>query len=432
MNRRLLLLVAVGLGPFALTACAADWPQWRGPNRDARAVGFDAPKTWPKQLTQKWKVAVGDGVASPALVGDKVYVFTLQDGYEVTRCLEAATGKELWRDRYEAEGAAGPAARFAGPRSSPTVAQGKVVTLGVRGTLSCLDAATGRKVWRKDTSEDSLPRFFTSSSPLVVGGLCVAQLGGEREGAIVAYDLATGKEKWKWAGDGTAYASPVLLTAAGVPMIVAETAQYIVGIGVADGKLLWYTPYPVEGRGYNASTPLVDDPTVIFSGSGRGTRAVKIAKQDGTFAAKELWSNPENSVQFNTPVLKDGLVFGLSDRDNLFCINARNGKTAWTAPLGGGGGSGPPGRGGPDFRGRGGRGFRGRGGSGYGSIVDAGPVLLALTPRSQLIVFQPSDKEYKQVASYKVADGDTYAYPVADGKRLFVKGRDALTLWTIE
>src|SRR5262245_34852684 len=115
-----------------------DWPQWRGPNRDAKPADFKAPKAWPKELTQKWKVTVGDGVATPALVGDKVYVSSREEGNEVTRCLDVADGKELWQDKYESLGASGPASGFSGPRSSPAVTDGKVVTLGVRGVLSCL------------------------------------------------------------------------------------------------------------------------------------------------------------------------------------------------------------------------------------------------------------------------------------------------------
>src|SRR6266851_3223321 len=107
---------------------AQDWPQWRGPNRDAKATGFTAPKEWPKELTKKWKITVGDGVATPALVGDKLYVFTRESGKEIIRCLEAADGKEVWQDSYETGGAPGPASGFSGPRCSPTVAEGKVVT----------------------------------------------------------------------------------------------------------------------------------------------------------------------------------------------------------------------------------------------------------------------------------------------------------------
>jgi len=392
---------------------AQDWPQWRGPHRDAKVTGFKAPKTWPKELTQKWKVTVGEGVASPALVGDKLYVFTRQEENEVLSCLDAATGKEQWQDKYQAEAVRGAASSFPGPRSSPAVAEGKVVTLGVSGTLSCYDAATGKRVWRKDDIR-SHPRFFASSSPIIVNGLCIAQLGGENEGALVAYDLAGGNQKWKWTGS-TAYSSPVLLTVAGIQMIVAETSESIVGVAVSDGKLLWETPFAVRGRGYNASTPLVAGQTIIFSGSNRGTRAMKIEKQDGQFAAKELWHNEDSSVQFNTPVLKNGLIFGLSDRDQLFCLHADTGKTAWSAPLSSGGGGG---------------GRRGR--SGYGSIVDAGPVLFAMTPTSGLVVLEPSAKEFKQLAHYTVSDSPVYAYPVIAGNRIFVKDSDSVILWTID
>src|SRR5262245_6651211 len=129
------LLALGGVLLLAIGALAQDWPQWRGPNRDGRATGFTAPAAWPKELTQKWKVSVGDGVATPALVGDKLFVFSMQGGNEVIRCLEADTGKEVWQEKYPAQGATGPAAGFAGPRASPTVADGKLVTLGVRGTL---------------------------------------------------------------------------------------------------------------------------------------------------------------------------------------------------------------------------------------------------------------------------------------------------------
>jgi outer membrane protein assembly factor BamB len=415
----------------AICAWGQDWPQWRGPNRDARLTGFTAPATWPKELTQKWKVSVGNGVATPALVGDRLYVFTRQGNEEILRCLDVATGKELWQNKYEAQAVAGPAARFPGPRSSPTVADGKVVTLGVGGILSCLDAASGSLVWRKADFKSPLPQFFTSSSPLIVDGLCIAQLGGEDEGAIVAFDLATGNEKWKWTGDGTAYASPVSLSVGDGKAVAAETAGKIVALGIADGKLLWETPFPKQGRSYNACTPMVDGQIVIYSGTGRGTKAVKFEKQGDALSPKPLWDNKENSVQFNTPVVKNGLIFGLSERDNLFCINAETGKTAWTAPVTGLKEPAPPAVGG-GAQGKGGGRGRGMGGGGYGSIVDAGSVLFALTPKGELIVYEPSDKEFKQLARYKVAADGTYAYPVIAGNRVFVKDAESLTLWIIE
>ncbi|HZY88673.1 MAG TPA: PQQ-binding-like beta-propeller repeat protein, partial [Gemmataceae bacterium] len=297
---------------------AQDWPQWRGPNRDAKATGFKAPATWPKELTKKWKVTVGGGDATPALVGDKLYVFARPGGEggpdEVLRCLDAATGKELWQDKYASQPSTRPAAGpHAGPRSSPAVAEGKVVTLGVRGTLSCYDAAGGKLLWRKDDLKGFWPQFFVSSSPLIVDGLCVAQLGGKEngrgkdDGAIVAYDLAGGAEKWKWTGDSPAYSSPSVMTVDGTKLIVAETKGKIVALTAADGKLVWETPFATR---YNASSPVVDGATILYSGD-RGATAVKLSKKGDSFEGKELWSTRDTTVQYNTPVLRDGLLFGL-------------------------------------------------------------------------------------------------------------------------
>jgi outer membrane protein assembly factor BamB len=393
---------------LASVACARaqDWPQWRGVGRDAKAPSFVAPKEWPKELTKKWNVTVGTGDATPALVGDKLYVSARQGGQEVVLCLDAGTGKEDWKDGYDALPPNGPAGRHPGPRSSPAVSDGKVVTYGARGTLSCLDAASGKVLWRKQDAGGGWPRFFTASSPLITDGLCVLQVGGEEKGGIVAYDLATGADKWKWMEDGTAYASPTLLKIDGQTQVVAITSKRVVGLGVSDGKLLWEIPFaPGQRMAYNAATPIVDGQTVIYAGSGRGTHAAKIEKQGDGFAAKELWANPGNSVQFDTPVLKNGLIFGLAQNGELFCQSAADGKTLWTQP--------------------------GVGGRDFGSVVDAGPVLMALNAKGDLTVFEPSDKEFKKLASYKVAETDTYAYPVPSKNRIYVKDQEGLTLWTV-
>jgi outer membrane protein assembly factor BamB len=346
---------------------------------------------------------VGWGNATPALVGGKLYVFARQGDDEVTLCLDASSGKELWKDKYAAQAVIGPPSRHPGPRSSPAVANGKVVTLGVGGVLSCLDAANGKVVWRKDPFPKVVPRFFTATSPIIVDGKAVAHLGGRRNGAIIAFDLATGDQKWKWADEGPQYASPALLTVAGTKQIVTLTEKSVVGIGAADGKLLWQIPFVPGRRAYNSATPIVDGQTVIYTGRGRGTKAVKIEKQGDGFAVKELWSNTELATQFNTPVLKDGLLFGVSDRGNLFCINARTGKTAWTDAT-------PRGRG------------------GFGAVLDAGSCLLALPSNSELIAFKPDDKAYAELARIKVADTPTYAHPVIAGNRVFVKDQETLTL----
>lgn len=401
-----LTMLVAGLVLFSATcAFAQDWPQWRGVNRNDTVTGFDVPQTWPKELTKKWQVQVGAGDATPALVGDKLYVFALQGSEEVTLCLKADDGSEVWRDKYTAIPVTGAAAQHPGPRSSPAVADGKVVTLGVGGILSCLDVTTGKLVWRKDEFNGMVPRFFTATSPIIADGMVLAHLGGQNNGAVMAYNLTTGDLKWKWSGEGPSYSSPVVATVAGIKQLVAMTDRSIVGLALADGKLLWQVPFVVTGMAYNAATPIVQGDTVIYTGQNRGTKAIKIAKQGDGFAATELWSNADVGVQFNSPVLKNGLIFGLSDKGNLYCLDATTGKTNWL-----------------DTTRRG----------NYGAILDVGSVLVVLPNTGQLLAYNPSDKAYDEVAQLKVAEKATFAHPILAGKRLFVKDQDTLTLWTME
>jgi outer membrane protein assembly factor BamB len=388
---------------LASAAGAQDWPQWRGPNRDNKVTGFTAPTAWPKELTRKWQAQVGDGVSSPVLVGDKVYTFGRQGNEEVTSCLDAAGGKILWQDRYVAQAVRGPAARFPGTRSTPAVAGGKVCTLGVAGVVSCLDAGTGKVLWRKDTG--SWPQFYTSSSPLVADGLCVVFVG-----ALTAFDLANGEPRWRWSGGQTPYGSPVLMTAGGTRQVVTPTSSSVVGVGLADGKLLWQ--FKFRGSGYAATygTPVIDGQAVIYCAPGgrRGggsTMAFRVEKKGGAFEATELWKAGDLAYQYNTPVLHGGLLFGLSPARTFFCADARTGKVLWTDTT-----------------------RRGE----AGAVLDAGPALLALTGDSELVAFEPSAKGYRELAHYKVSATSGLPYPIVAGNRVFVKGRDTLTLWALD
>jgi outer membrane protein assembly factor BamB len=365
------------------------------------------------------------------------------------------------------------------------VADGKVVILGVQGVLSCYDATSGKRLWQNNDFENDVPMFHAASSPIVVDGLCIAQLGGEDNGAIVAFDLASGERRWDWQGDEPAYGSPVLMSVDGTRLIVAPTSRTLVALTV-DGKLMWEMPYEQGGR-YTSATPIVHGDTLIVAGPGTGISAFRLKRQGDKIVEEKLWSNADNSLQFNTPVLKGNLLVGLSTAGQLFCIDINNGQsTAWTAPIASpaagaageavgrgvqsvptkrvrakyvqatqqedrqreergrrrgfdgqrGRGEGREGFRGRGPGGRGGRGGRG-GGSGHGSVIDAGSAFMALSPAGELVVFQPRGDAYSEVARYKVAEGTTnfrseegaYAYPVAVGEAIYIKDRDSLARW---
>ena len=182
----------------ASSAKSLSWPQWRGPNRDGYVGGVSVPRVWPKTLKEEWKVTVGVGHSSPLVSDGKIYVFARQGETETLLCLDALTGKEVWKSAphavaYEMNSAARDHGK--GPKSTPVAAGGKIFTLGISGHLSAHDARTGRLAWRKDFSKQypsTSPLYGTSMSPVVEKNLLIAHVGGHDRGALTAFDTETG------------------------------------------------------------------------------------------------------------------------------------------------------------------------------------------------------------------------------------------------
>jgi outer membrane protein assembly factor BamB len=390
---------------FSSITFSQDWPQWSGPGRDAKVTGFKAPSAWPAEIKPEWKVAVGFGDASPVLVGNKIYLNTRLEAEEAVLCLDATTGKEIWRNTYPCTAVTGPAGSHPGPRATPTVSNGKVVTFGVSAILSCLDANTGKLLWRKNNPSNLVPQFFTGMSPLVVDNICIAHTGTKDKGEVIALDLSSGNEKWKWAGDGPSYASPALMTFDGKKMIIVQTEKNLIALNLADGKLLWQLATPVLQRFYNSSSPYINGETIYITGQGSGMKAVKIEKSGTAYIPKELWSNATVGAKWNTPVLKDGYLYGFSDQKRLYCLNASTGETVWIDNT-------------PS--------------SDFSTLLDCGQVLLGLPSTGDLIVFKPEPGAYTEVVKYKVASTPVYAFPLVAGNNVYVKDAESLTLYKIK
>ena len=381
-----------------------DWPQWRGLNRDGKVSGFKAPATWPTELKQQWKVTVGFGDATPVLVGNKIYLNTRQGDQEIVLCLDAATGKELWKTGYASMAVTGPAAsQHPGPRGTPAISNGKIVTFGASGIISCLDAATGKLLWRKDNPSNAFPAFFTGASPLVTDGICILHIGKKDDGQVVAYDMTSGVEKWKWSGEGPSYSSPSVMTIDGKKILIVITEKNIMALGLTDGKQLWQIPTTLQQRYYNCVSPYIDGQTIYLTGQGTGTKAIKIEKSGNDYITKELWNNSETGAKWNTPVLKDGFLYGFTDQKRIYCLNASTGQTAWVDNAVN---------------------------SDFSTIVDCGSVIIGLTSTDNLIVLKPDPKAYSEVAKYKVADTPIYGYPVISGNSIYIKDAETLMKFT--
>jgi len=399
-------IIGILLFSSASGLSAQDFTQWRGNNRDGSVKNFEVPEQWPVELHQQWKVSVGLGDASPVESNGRLYIFTRQDSSEILRCLDSRTGKELWQNKYTAITVTGPSATMhSGPRSTPTVAEGKVVTFGVGGVLSCIDALKGQLVWRKENTSKLVPQFYTGMSPAIEDGLCFAHLGGKEKGEVVALDLITGREKWKWSGDGPTYSSPVILTLDGKKQIVFITEKNIIGFNLSDGKVLWQVEYLPQSRFYNASTPFFIGQTLIITGQGMGTRAIEIKKQGDNYVTSEIWHDPDVGTKYCTPVLNNGYLYGVSDRRKIFCMDAVKGQTAWIDTIMH---------------------------TDFGAVLNCGSVIMVIPGKTELIVLSPDANKYTELARVKISDSPVYAHPLLSGKIIYIKDKENLTAYSAE
>jgi outer membrane protein assembly factor BamB len=385
----------------------ADWPQWRGPNRDGVIASFTEPKPWPDKLTRKWKVEVGLGYATPVVIANRVYMFARQGDEEVLHALDGDTGKAIWRTSYPAPFTISPAAarHEKGPKSTPTFAGGKLFTLGMTGIVSAFDAATGKRLWQTPPSQPG-PLYHTAMSPLVDGGLVIVHVGNHDRGALTAFDVKTGAVKWHWDGDGPGYGSPIAVDFDGTRQIVTLTQENLVGVSAATGELLWKRPFSTQ-YSQNAITPVLYGQVLIVSGLEKGVTAFKVLRKDGRWATENVWENTEVALYMANGVIVHDTFVGLSHRKSgqFFALDAKTGRTIWT---------GAPRQ------------------ATNAAISRAGDLLFILKDDAELLVARSGPKGLDIVKTYPVADSATWSAPAVSGRRLFVKDVSSLTLWTID
>lgn len=327
---------------------AADWPQYRG----ARIDGSSPEKiltTWPAEGPRVvWKATLGPSFGSFAVSDGKALCFIQrsveQTNREVAIALDIASGKEIWavalgKATYDKQGGDGP-------RSTPTVDGKRVYFLGAYQVLTCLDADTGKQIWRHDIVAEfggKIIKWNNAASPMLEGDLIYVNGGGAGQ-AFLAFDKADGKVVWKSEDDAPTHSSPVPATIHGVRQIVFLTQKGLVSVEPKTGKVLWRHSYRFETS--TASSPIVSGDIVYCSAAYNvGAGACKITKTGDTFTATELWRKPgELQNHWTSPVCKDGYIYGLYGRGQqsgapLKCIEIATGKEMWSRDGFGGGGA---------------------------------------------------------------------------------------------
>jgi outer membrane protein assembly factor BamB len=363
-----------------------------------------APTTWPGTLTKRWQVPAGAGHSSPVIAGDRVVVHARQGAREVTRALDLATGRELWRSDYDAPYTMNPAATAhgPGPKSTPTIAAGRVFTFGISGILSAHDLDTGKLLWRTPKPATP-PDFGVAMSPLVEGSLVVAH-GSANEGGLAAFDAASGTVRWRWTGDGPAYASPIAADIAGQRHVITQTQRSVIGVNPADGQLLWRIPFTTSYE-QNSVTPVLLRDTVVYAGLDNPTTLARVVRQGSGWTTQPVWRNEQAPMYMSTPVVSGTTLFGLSHRNRgqFVALDLATGRTLWTTP--------------------------GREGD-NASLAIAGDYLLVTTTNGELIVARPSAARFEEVRRYRVAESAVWAHPAFARGAVVVKDVDGVICWS--
>jgi outer membrane protein assembly factor BamB len=378
-----------------------DYPQWRGQHRDGAASGFAEPKSWPAALTRRWKVDVGEGYATPLVIGDTVYLFIRRDGDEVMVAFDAMTGAQRWRSSYPAPYSPGQpaAAHGAGPKATPLFHEGKLFTLGISGIVSAFDAGTGKRLWHTPAPPEH-PFFGAASSPLGEKGLVIVHPGNY--GPLTAFDSGTGAIRWTAGGDGF-FASPISVDLGGTRQIVSATQDSIIGVGL-DGRVLWR--YPWEGGG-GSTTPVQHGDTIIVSALDKGVTALRPTMRAGQWIVERRWEAQDVSMYVSNPVVIADTLFGLSHRarGQFFALDATTGAVLWL---------GQPRE------------------AENTAFVKTDALLFLLNDDAEFIVAKPSRSGFEPIVRYTVADSATWAQPTISGNRIFVKDVTSLSLWTFD
>lgn len=398
------LLVVGHVASDAWGQSGSNWPQWRGPTRDARVS--DGPP-WPATLSGiavRWRVPLGPSYSGPIVWGDRVFVTeTVDEAQEVVRALDRRTGSELWRATWPGSLSVPFFAKSNGDwiRSTPACDGESVFVGGMRDVLVCLDVQTGAERWRFDFPQrigTPVPAFGFVSSPLLLGDFVIAQAGG----ALVKLNKRTGELVWRSIEDGggmsSSFSSPILAKLGGVDQLVVQMREELFGLHPDDGRVLWRQSVP-SYRGMNILTPTVYQDGILTSTHKNSTFFYQVAERNGMFSVNELWKNSAQGYMSSPLIIGDHAYLHLGN-GRCCCIDLRSGTETWRSK--------PFGK--------------------YWSMASRGNRILALDERGELLLIEADPAQFRLIDRKMVSDNESWSHVAVADNEIVVRDIGGVSL----
>jgi outer membrane protein assembly factor BamB len=381
-----------------------DWTEFRGPNRDGVVQDSKFNTDWqanpPKLL---WSRRVGPAWSSMIVVDGFLVTQEQRSEREAIVCYQAATGDEVW-DHSDPE-------RFfealagAGPRATPTFADGRIYAMGAKGRLTCLSASSGKLIWSRDVVKEAggtAPQWGYSTSPLVVDNKVITFAGGEGEQSLVAYDAKTGDPVWKRSGGTFTYSSPQLLTIDGRRQVLMDDNRALRSLKLEDGEMLWEKASSSE-MAMPMLQPLWLARGQLIQAADPGVVLLQIRQVDNTWSADERWATNRLKPSFNDFVVHKDHIYGLDD-GILTCVDLTNGARVWK---------------------------RGRYGHGQMLLLAEQGVLLILSEHGEVVLVAASQDSHNELGRFQAIEGKTWNHPALVHGRLYVRNAENMAAYEL-
>ena len=402
---------------YSSNLSAGDWPQVLGPTRNGVASADEGlAEQWPVDGPPTvWKMAVGSGYAGVAVAeiagGKSLFLFHRIENQEITQSLDGTTGKERWKNSHPTTFTPQVGGRDgSGPLCVPLLHDGKVVTFGAQGVLTCLDATSGKRLWQRQTHREFAAAegyFGAGSSPIVMGDNVIVNIGGTRkEAGIVAFSLQGGQTVWTATAAAASYSSPVAVSLAQKQYVLMVTRFECLLLDPASGDICWQFPFGQRGPTVNGASPVVlSGPTAlrlkVLVTSSYGIGSVCATFDQMSF--EKLWEGDQSlATQYCTPIEYNRSIYCIAGRDDLppadlTCVEIQTGRVAWTEK---------------NF--------------GYGTLLRAGDKLLAVKTNGEIVLMSPTPVALKVLARWQALEGTVRALPALADGRLYVRDESTL------